>query len=136
MSDSPELDPVADDAPTNGTRPDLFNGAPLVPGNPKNSGGKRGRSGRLPRAWKEFARETLMDPEVQAVIRKRALKGHPAILKLLTDHGQGLPVQPLAIDADPGVLDRLLARLAPQSPPDAPDAPVAGQVRRDVLRDT
>ena len=45
-------------------RPDLFRGAPLIPGNPGNSGGKRGRSGRKPDAWMQFWREVANTPAV------------------------------------------------------------------------
>jgi hypothetical protein len=118
LSNSPDIDTHALELPqdTPGPRPDLFNDAPLIPGNRGNSGGKKGRSGRLPSAWKDFCRETMTNPQVQAKILKRARRGEYAILKLLADHGEGMPEQKITVDADAGAVDRFFARLAPQPP--------------------
>jgi hypothetical protein len=43
-------------------------------------------------------------------------KGQYAILKLLADHGEGLPEQKVTLSKDTGALDRLLERLAPHPP--------------------
>jgi hypothetical protein len=107
----PEENKVGNSVPM---RPGKNGGLLRAGGTPGNKGG-----GRPCNAWKEFCRATLTDSEVQASIRRRALKGHPAILKLLADHGEGMPEQKLTLDADAGALDRLFARLAPR-PADTP----------------
>jgi hypothetical protein len=43
-------------------RKDLFNGAPLVPGNPGNTGGKKGRSRPLPQEVRELCRQLWYSP--------------------------------------------------------------------------
>jgi hypothetical protein len=68
-----------------------------APGNPGNSGGKKGRSGRPPKAWKVFCRELIEDAAVQQAVRTRAEMGDPQILKLVAEHGDGLPEQPITV---------------------------------------
>jgi hypothetical protein len=96
--------------------PSPFSGYRLPVGaHPGNTGGKKGRSGRPPKPWKQFCREVLTDPVVQMKMRKAAADpntpGYSSIMKLLAEHGEGLPEQTIRIrDAD-DLRARLLSRL-------------------------
>lgn len=46
-----------------------FNGAPLIPGNPGNSGGKPGRSGRKPNKWVEDCEKALSQANAPEVLQ-------------------------------------------------------------------
>jgi hypothetical protein len=75
------------------TREDVFNGAALVPGNPGNCGGKPGRSGRTPDAFKLMCRDLVSRDETLAAVDQILRdKNHPAFLGALnwaTNHGYG-----------------------------------------------
>ena len=96
------------------------NGNKLTPGNPGNSGGKKGRSGRKPHAWKEFCFGVIHDPDVQKAItdaaRDTSTPGYTALLKLLADHGEGVPAQTINLEGESPrerlatEVDRLVAR--------------------------
>jgi hypothetical protein len=64
-------------------------------GNPGNSGGKKGRSGRPPMRFKSFLAEMRQDPlvhaELQETLRDRESRHYPAALKVLTDYDDELP---------------------------------------------
>lgn len=88
----------------------------LIPGNPGNSGGKKGRSGRKPFPWKELCRDILHDAATQETIRRAAqnpeTRGYAALLKLLADHSEGVPVQQVRVTTDGDTLDGILSRMA------------------------
>jgi DNA-binding MarR family transcriptional regulator len=64
-------------------------------GTPGNSGGKKGRSGRPPKAFKNFLAQMRQDPTVQRqfelTIKERGHRHWPAALKVLTDYDDELP---------------------------------------------
>lgn len=62
---------------------------------PKNTGGKKGRSGRKPQAFKTFASSLATDPEFQASIKSAAILGDMAAIKLVVQYAEGLPAQPV-----------------------------------------
>lgn len=52
-------------------------GAVLIAGgHPKNTGGKKGRSGRKPRLFKEFCQRVIESPAVQDQIARRLMSPH------------------------------------------------------------
>jgi hypothetical protein len=75
-------------------------------GNPGNSGGKKGRSGRPSSEFRAFCRATITDPAVQRGIRRRAKTGDPALIRILAEHGLETP-EPLALPPVPLRLDLL-----------------------------
>jgi hypothetical protein len=87
------------------TRGAVFNGAPLVPGNPGNSGGKPGRSGRSPNEFKEMCRELASREETLAAVEEILDdKSHPmfmSALKWATEHGYGKAKESLEVSAGP-----------------------------------
>jgi hypothetical protein len=99
---------------------DGLNGGKLLKG---GTPGQKGGTGRPRRAFKEFARELADDPELQASVAKRAHK-QATVLKMVLDHGAGMPEQKITLTHDTGALDRLFARLAPD-PRALPDATVS-----------
>lgn len=81
---------------------------------PGNTGGKKGRSGRKPDAFKELCRELASGRATVASVRK-ILKDstHPqftAALRWASENGYGKPLQDVKIEHD--VSDRLAERLA------------------------
>ena len=87
-------------------------------GNPGNSGGKKGRSGRKPHAWKEFCAKTLEDKgtreAIEGALKDSHTPGYPALLKTIAGYAEGLPEQTVNIKGESPreqILDEL-ARLA------------------------
>lgn len=113
--------------PKPGARPDLFNGAGLIPGNPGNSGGKKGRSGRPRKEFYAFCREVLEDPRVQSAVRKRAKAGDAAIIRILAD--RVIVGEEPAKKAGSDELDQFLGRLARAAAAGSAE-PVAGGAER------
>lgn len=60
---------------------------------PKNTGGKKGRSGRKPQAFKTFASALAMDPEFQKQLEAAALAGDLQAMKLVIQYAEGMPPQ-------------------------------------------
>ena len=62
---------------------------------PKNTGGKKGRSGRPPIAFKMFLSQLRQDPKVQRQLQLTLLDRHArhytAALKVLTDYDDQMP---------------------------------------------
>ncbi len=81
---------------------------------PGNTGGKKGRSGRKPNAFKELCREILDDEETREALRAAAKSpsapGYGGIIKMLASYAEGVPAQkvevnrPLLIVTDPDEL--------------------------------
>ncbi len=81
---------------------------------PGNTGGKKGRSGRKPNAFKELCREILEDEETREALRAAAKSpnapGYGGIIKMLASSAEGVPAQkvevnrPLLIVTDPDEL--------------------------------
>ncbi len=74
----------------------------LTGGNPGNSGGKKGRSGRKPHAWKEFCGDVLAHEDtrdgIEVAARTPRLAGYVPLLKLLVSYSEGLPTQTVEIE--------------------------------------
>ena len=68
-------------------------GNELVSGNPGNSGGKKGRSGRKPNWWKDFCGDTLKKPATKKALEDKAKAGDINAIKLLAEYAEGKPVQ-------------------------------------------
>lgn len=98
-----------------------INGAAIVAGNPGNSGGKKGRSGRRPDVVKQRAQELLDELELleeagdlakgQVIIAEDPNTGEPiflpcsagdrlAAIKFITERAAGKPPQPIVGDED------------------------------------
>ena len=64
---------------------------------PKNTGGKKGRSGRPPGTWAEFMRQLRADPKVQAAVKEAATDhtspGFRSAVKLLADYDDAKPAE-------------------------------------------
>lgn len=64
---------------------------------PKNTGGKKGRSGRKPLPFKELCKDILEDPVTQQKVREAAQNpaapGYSALIKALAAYAEGLPQQ-------------------------------------------
>lgn len=58
-----------------------------------NTGGKKGRSGRKPQAFKEFASSLARSPDFQAALKAAAAKGDVAAMKLVIQYAEGMPTQ-------------------------------------------
>jgi len=84
--------------------PSPINGQRLQMGNPGNSGGKKGRSGRKPMAWKALCKDILEDEETQKTLRRAAAdsdtSGYPSLLKLLSDHAAGVPEETINVKTE------------------------------------
>ena len=99
--------------------PSPKSGVSLPVGNhPGNSGGKKGRSGRKPHAWKEFCAKTLEDKgtreAIEGALKDSHTPGYPALLKTIAGYAEGLPEQTVNIKGESPreqILDEL-ARLA------------------------
>jgi hypothetical protein len=112
---TPTVRTDVDDVDKTGDNPGLTPMRPGPRGGMLRTGGtNKGGPGRPRKAWKEFCRETIEDPAVQAAVRRKAEKGYTPMVKLLADHGEGAPEQRIILQADTAALDRLFARLAPQ----------------------
>jgi hypothetical protein len=73
-----------------------LNGAATPSGaHPRNTGGKKGRSGRPPVAFKHFLAQLRQDPKVQRQLQlallDRESRHYAAALKVLTDYDDQLP---------------------------------------------
>jgi len=88
----------------------------LIPGNPGNAGGPKGRSGRRPKVWKEFCGKALKDPLIQQKALELARKGDVPMLKLMVDSAEGAPAQKITLQSDASALDQLFDRLRPKGP--------------------
>jgi hypothetical protein len=84
----------------------------------RRGGGRKGRSGRKPNAFKAFCRGILEDESTQAAIRRAAqdptTRGFPALLALLARYGYGEPPTDVRISLAErlaGVSDEELAAL-------------------------
>ena len=82
-------------------------GATLIAGNPGNSGGKKGRSGRKPLAFAaacEALVDTVVLEKVSAYLHKaRANPEHPAwrwCAEYVTNYGKGKPAQRVTLTGD------------------------------------
>jgi hypothetical protein len=74
------------------------NGNEIPLGNhPGNTGGKKGRSGAKPLAFKAFAVSLAMNPEFQAALQKAALAGDISAAKLVIQYAEGLPPQTVQV---------------------------------------
>lgn len=76
--------------------PSPINGVALPVGaHPGNTGGKKGRSGRPPMAFKKFLAELRQNPKVQGELRRtltdRTSKHYAAALRVLVDYDDDLP---------------------------------------------
>lgn len=60
---------------------------------PGNTGGKKGRSGRKPQAFKTFASSLAADPDFQASLKRAAQAGDVAAMKLVIQYAEGMPTQ-------------------------------------------
>ena len=64
---------------------------------PKNTGGKKGHSGRPPGTWAEFMRQLRADPKVQAAVKEAATDhtspGFRSAVKLLADYDDEKPAE-------------------------------------------
>lgn len=74
-------------------------GARLLPGNPGNRGGAKGRSGRKPEVYRALCESLISSPEAQASVKK-ILKDdrHPhfaVMYRHLAEHAHGKPMQPV-----------------------------------------
>lgn len=71
-----------------------INGATLPAGNPGNSGGKKGRSGRPPGEFRDFLHRVRQDPKVRTAFRKAAQdpdsRGFAAVLRILVEYDRGI----------------------------------------------
>jgi hypothetical protein len=75
-------------------KPSPRSGVALPAGaHPKNTGGKKGRSGAKPKAFKEFCNAILMDPTVQDKIRALAEGGEKWAVELAAKYTQKQPAQ-------------------------------------------
>ncbi len=83
-------------------RPDLFNGAPLVPGNPGNSGGKPGRSGRPPKDFLAWCQQMIDDPEARDVFLARLKAGDIDVLKFAAAYARGKPRETIEVSGPNG----------------------------------
>lgn len=75
-------------------KPSGRNGNVLPVGNhPGNTGGKKGRSGRKPFAFRVLARSILQSPKVQKELREaaqdRTTPGYGTVLRMLRDSAEG-----------------------------------------------
>lgn len=76
--------------------PSPLNGVSLPVGaHPGNTGGKRGRSGRTPNAFKRFLAELRQNPDVQRqlelTLKDRNSKHYAAALRVLVEYDDDLP---------------------------------------------
>lgn len=74
------------------------NGARIPVGaHPGNTGGKKGRSGRKPQAFRVFAASVATDPEFQQALKTAALDpdhpNHANAVKQILAYSEGLPRQ-------------------------------------------
>lgn len=71
-------------------------------GNPGNSGGKKGRSGRKPLAFKRRCAEVLHEnavwKEIKTAARDRHSPNWVALLRWLAEYGEGLPPEEFTVD--------------------------------------
>lgn len=75
-------------------KPSPRNGNRLPLGNhPGNTGGKKGRSGRKPLAFKQFASSLAQDPTFQDSLKRAAQAGDVSAIKLVIQYAEGLPPQ-------------------------------------------
>jgi hypothetical protein len=72
-------------------RPDLFHGAPIVPGHPGNSGGKKGRSGRKPADFKKWCATLVDDLRARKVYEERNRQGDLAVMEFAASYAHGKP---------------------------------------------
>jgi len=96
----------------------------LTAGNPGNSGGKKGRSGRKPNWFKEFASDVLEATETQNAVRRKMVAsfdpGYGQVLKTLAEYAFGKPDQKLLISHEDltgrvaATADLLQAELPPE----------------------
>lgn len=108
-------------AETPDERAHRLRGLDLVRGNPGNSGGKKGRSGRRPDWFKRYAEQLLANPSTKRSVRRilRAGPLHPGFLGLykeLTNRAFGQAKAHLDVKASLTLEDLLSAS---QSDPDA-----------------
>jgi len=97
-------------------KPSPVNGVELrVGAHPGNTGGKPGRSGRPPDAFKAICRELVTRNDTLAAVRKILRDpNHPAFigaLKWATEHGYGRPLQRLETDGKVNLTVRLVREL-------------------------
>ncbi len=80
-------------------------GGKLVPGNPGNRGGAKGRSGRKPDIYRDLCRELVESPAAQKSVRKILGDArHPhfaTIYKHLAEYAHGKPEQPIGGGREP-----------------------------------
>ena len=83
---------------------------------PGNTGGKKGRSGRKPLAWKALCRDILSDPATQETLRSAAtapaMPGYASLIRMLAEHGEGVPEQTHIIKDGQEARERIARRIA------------------------
>ena len=77
-------------------------GAEVPTGNHSgNTGGKKGRSGRKPAAYKQFLRDTLDSPEareaLEKVLQSDEHTAYASVLGKVIPHAYGQPTQPIEV---------------------------------------
>lgn len=76
------------------------NGQEIPLGNhPKNTGGKKGRSGRKPKAFVEWCKSVLENETVRAVAESRAKAGDTKVLEFVAKYSQSPAPTQLNVDA-------------------------------------
>lgn len=88
----------ADKTPIKTARPSGRNGNVLPLGNhPGNTGGKKGRSGRRPQAFKDFLARLRQDPTLHEALERAARdetsRGFASALKVMTDYDDDKPAE-------------------------------------------
>ncbi len=81
---------------------------------PKNTGGKKGRSGRKPLAFKELCKDILEDENTETSMRAAArtpkLPGYAALIKMLASYADGVPEKTIVLEHE-SPLEELLCEL-------------------------
>lgn len=98
-------------------RRNLFNGAAIIPGNPGNSGGKKGRSGPKPEWYREYCRGMITAPAtrkaVKAILANPNHPHFPGIYKTVVEQGFGKAAQPVVPQNPDGTALRFTMNLGP-----------------------
>ena len=97
------------------SKPSPLTGQTLPLGaHPKNTGGKKGRSGRKPFLWKEHCRDVLIDKTVRehmlVAARTPKLPGYAPLIKMLASYAEGLPEQTIILEHE-SPIEELLREL-------------------------
>jgi len=95
--------------PTKTAKPSGRNGNVLPVGaHPKNTGGKKGRSGRKPDWLKRWCDDLLADPkcksQVKAILQDKDHPAFKAMWSAVADRAAGKPTQAVTVGADSDLL--------------------------------